>query len=372
MKPILKEIILRFRMGQNAWNHIAYHYRRIRRIWKRAIQKKKDFRKYVYPIIGKHPGKKDVFLVLSPTYKNLGDHAIAKAEMDLLSVWGIPCREVTIDVVQILAKYNDYGVFGQSTVLVTGGGFLGTLWPHMHEMTSKIIEKNPKAKVVILPNTFYFDQTAEGEKLFETSMEVFNLPNVRRVYLREKVSYDKVCGKYSTAKLVPDMVMSMNELRPGIRRRGCLICLRDDKERTLSDFQTAAVYDNVRKLFGDNVATTDMRNETDVLLEDRMEKLEQKFDQFRHAQLVITDRLHGMIFSAITGTACIVMNSRSHKLMGCYEWLKQLDYIRFCDDAEKICQIYAEIPQEEHHYEAKPLSPWFEEMKKELVAIVEE
>ena len=367
MKQILKKLI-----GQNTWNRVASGFHSVRRKLKHAVQKKKDFDKYVYPVIGKHPAKDDVFLVLSPTYRNLGDHAIAKATMDRLAEWGIAAREVTIDTIQMLTKHDDYAVFGQSTVLVTGGGFLGTLWPHMHEMTSRIIEENPKAKLVILPNTLYFDQTPEGEKLFEASLKVFNLPNVKRVYLREKLSWGKVNGKYATAKLVPDMVMSMNESRPGIQRSGCLICLRDDKERTLSDAQTAAVYDSVKQLFGGNVMTADMRDAAGVPLDMRMEKLEQKFDQFRHAELVITDRLHGMVFSAITGTPCIVMNSRSHKLIGCYEWLQHLDYIRFCSGAEDICSIYAQMPHEPQMYDGSSLQPWFEEMKTELTAIVRE
>ena len=51
---------------------------------------------------------------------------------------------------------------------------------------------------------------------------------------------------------------------------------------------------------------------------------------------MITDRLHGMIFAAITQTPCIVLDSLSHKLRGCYEWLKDLDYILFADSVDEI------------------------------------
>ena len=88
VKQTLKKIIMQSQMGENAWKHLSGQYHRIRRNRKHAIQKKDDFNKYVYPVIGKNPGKQDVFLVLSPTYKNLGDHAIAKAEMDLLTECG--------------------------------------------------------------------------------------------------------------------------------------------------------------------------------------------------------------------------------------------------------------------------------------------
>jgi len=372
MKQFLKRIILRFRFGENVWNCLAHHFHKITKKLKYIVRKNRDFSKYVYPVIGRYPGKNDVFLVLSQTYKNLGDHAIAKAEMELFAGWGIICREITIDVIQILAKYNDYSVFGRSTVMVTGGGFIGSLWPHMQEMTAKIVEENPKSKIIILPNTLYFDRTPEDEKLFENSLTVFNQPNVKRFYLREKLSFNMVNSKYSTAKLMPDMVMSMNECRSGFQRSGCLICLRNDKERTLSESQTAVVYDMAKNLFGDNVKITDMRNDTDVSVEERPMKLEEKFNQFRNAELVITDRLHGMIFAAITGTACIVLNSRSHKLAGCYEWLKQLEYIRFCSNAEEIVNIYTSMPHGDHLYDMEHLRPWFEEMKTDLLSIINE
>lgn len=372
MKQLLKKVFLRFRMGKNIWNYLTSRYHKIRRCWKHAIQKKRDFNKYVYPIVGRHPSKKDIFLVLSPTYRNLGDHAIAKAEIEWLADCGISLREISIDVVQVLARHNDYAVFGRSTILITGGGYFGTLWPHMHEMACRIIEDNLKAKVIIMPNTLYFDQTPVGEELFDISLDIFNLPNVKRIYLREKTSYNKIHDKCASAKLMPDVALYLNETRPDCHRKGCLICLRDDKEKTLSEAETVMIHNSAKQLFGSNVMTTDMRNNTDVPIAERAEKLEQKFEQFRQAELVITDRLHGMIFAAITGTPCIVMNSRSHKLIGCYEWIEHLDYIRFCNSAEAICRIYSDIPRREHFYNSDPLKPWFEEMKEEIIALSRE
>lgn len=368
----IRSIINRTTFGKRLWYNTSVYYHKIRKGIKRKIQKNKDFKRYVYPVIGKHPTSNDVFLVLTPTYRNLGDHAIAKAERELLIECGIKYCEVSIDVIKILAKNNDYEVFGCSTILITGGGYLGTLWPHMHEMTSKIIENNPKAKIVILPNTLFFDQTLEGKQLFEKSLLTFNKPNIKRIYFREKMSFEMVRDKYLAVKMMPDVVLSLNESQPGIKRHGCLICLRNDKEKTLSESQTVAVFDSAKQLFKNDVIETDMQNAIDVSLDERMQTLDQKFDQFRHAQLVITDRLHGMIFSAITGTACIVVNSRSHKLLGCYEWIKHLDYIRFCNNTEDICRIYSEIPQEEHYYDLNRLTPWFEELKTELVSIIKE
>lgn len=61
------------------------------------------------------------------------------------------------------------------------------------------------------------------------------------------------------------------------------------------------------------------------------------------AWLVITNRLHGIIFSAITETSCIVVNSLSHKIAGCYEWLQGCSYIRFADDTDSVLKLMCNL-----------------------------
>ena len=62
-----------------------------------------------------------------------------------------------------------------------------------------------------------------------------------------------------------------------------------------------------------------------IPLDRRNDELDDKFDEFRHAKQVITDRFHGMIFAAITESPRIVINSTSPKIKGCYEWIKYLE-----------------------------------------------
>ena len=64
--------------------------------------------------------------------------------------------------------------------------------------------------------------------------------------------------------------------------------------------------------------------------------LEAKFNEFQTSKLVITDRLHGMIFAAITQTPCIVFGSLTHKTTESHAWLKNLGYIQFCEDINSL------------------------------------
>ena len=56
--------------------------------------------------------------------------------------------------------------------------------------------------------------------------------------------------------------------------------------------------------------------------------MKKKLAAFSEVKLVITDRLHGMLFSAITHTPCIAIDNLSRKVSGVYEWIKALPYVK--------------------------------------------
>ena len=68
-------------------------------------------------------------------------------------------------------------------------------------------------------------------------------------------------------------------------------------------------------------------------------------NEFLRCKVVITDRLHGMLFAAITKTPCIVTKSLDYKITGTYEWIKDLNYIKFVEqlDTNLIKQLGMEL-----------------------------
>ena len=57
-----------------------------------------------------------------------------------------------------------------------------------------------------------------------------------------------------------------------------------------------------------------MMSERPVTKENRVEIIMDKFKDFQKSELVITDRLHGMVFCAISGTPCIVFGNYNQKV----------------------------------------------------------
>lgn len=138
-------------------------------------------------------------------------------------------------------------------------------------------------------------------------------------------------------RLVPDIVLSVQSEDDAAfaQRHGVLLCMRNDVEKTVSDSTRWMIERGAANIDPEYVYTdTTIDCKYAPISQERGEQLVlDKWEEFKRARLVITDRLHGMIFSAITGTPCVALNNSNGKVGFEYEWLKELPYISFVDDA---------------------------------------
>lgn len=313
-----------------------------------------------------------VLFVMTPTHGNLGDHAIAKASCSVFKRFQISFIEITTQELVLLKKYKRLNIMNHKFIIVNGGGNLGTLWFPVELLFRAIIKCNPDSRIVCLPNTIFYDNTEQGMKEFEESKKIYNVHQQIRIYARERVSYEVMKTAYRDVVLMPDMVLAMNESRRGIneQRHGCFLCLRNDIEKTLTQEEVRLIYNQTAKIFDSDIVISDMVADHNIPRNKRNIELDSKFDEFRNAKLVITDRLHGMVFAAITGTPCIVINSKSPKVRGCYEWIKQLEYVKFADSVKDIEKIYKEIPDWEFVFDNSSLQEYYEDLGKYLLSMI--
>lgn len=333
-----------------------------KRVWGKLCRMKKIYglRKQVKAYFKENPNT--VFLVQTPEHSNLGDHAIALAETNLLKKAGINYIEITGKQLNEMRWNGILEVMDGFPIIVTGGGNLGTLWYAAEDKLRKLIEKASHSQIFVFPNTIYYEDSDWGTEEFAKSRKIYNRHRHLHLYAREKISYEIMRNAYRDVTLIPDMVLSLNECNRRHERKGCLLCLRSDLERTRTDEQEILIRQQAAMLFGNNVYETDMVVDHSIPIAHREEELQAKFDQFSRAELVITDRLHGMIFCAITGTPCIVVDSKSPKVRGCYEWIRDLDYIRFVGDEGNIPAEYAKIPLGKHVYDNAHLQQYYDEL----------
>lgn len=310
------------------------------------------------------------YWVLTPEHKNLGDHAIAQSEQILFRELGISVIEVTGKELHRRKHLHLLRLMNGRPILVHGGGFLGTIWFDAEVLLRDIIVKNPKSRILLLPNTVYYDNTKRGQQELAHSEEIYNSHPNLSIFLREQVSYDFAKEHYRNVSLVPDMVMLQNRSGTETSRNGCLLCLRQDHEKTRSPEDENRIRQAAAALFGARVFDCDMVTDHMIPPKNRNEELEKQFQLFQSAELVITDRLHGMVFCAITGTPCIVIDSLSPKVRGCYQWLSHLDYIRFCDDTTQIPSLYRALPKGSQLYDNAEILRAYAPLKDAIVKTV--
>ncbi len=314
---------------------------------------------------------KMVFVVYTPVHENLGDHAIAEAQLKLLNDMSVQYTEISESEIYKLKEFGLLKLFNKTKILITGGGNLGTLWIRVEKIFQDIIVAAPKSDILIFPSTIYYESSEFGKSEFEKSKEIYNNHKSLNLFAREKFSYETMKDAYNNVRLVPDMVFYLNKCEKNVVRNGAVLCLRNDLERTIGEKEEKLIYEQIQKIFGDNITRTDMYAEQKVTVENRNRELNKKFEQFKSAKLVVTDRLHCMIFCTITGTPCIVVNSKSPKVKGCYDWVKDLEYIKFADDLSDIAELYNSIPQKEFIYDNSKLMPLYDTLKEDIQKLVQ-
>ena len=327
--------------------------------------------------------------VMTPTHGNLGDHAIAEAISHMLQEMQLDYLEITSNELQLLAQYKRMGLLNGHPILVNGGGNLGTLWPGVEQLFRQIIQNAPRSPIVCLPNTIYYEDTPEGQQELQKSREIYNAHDRLLLCARERISYEYMKKNYKNVLLIPDMALSLNECSKPAKaalsdekdsfrssseagkREGCILCLRSDSERTRTEAETQILQEQAQMMFGMRVKESDMNINRPVPIAQRSKVLAEKYAEFRTAELVITDRLHGMIFAAITGTPCIVIDSKSPKVRGCYEWIRELGYIRFVDTPDQIAQAYEPMKGKNFIYHNESLVPYYQELREKIEAFFE-
>ena len=282
-----------------------------------------------------------------PHHGNLGDNAIALAEEQMVEKYFPKCEVIQLPEKQLIeyAKNIKNSINNDDLILLHGSGNIGDTYMVPEEGRRFIIESFPNNKIIVFPQTAFFDSDEELQK----SKKIYNSHKELTIMAREEKSYNLMKKEFYKCKifLTPDIVMSLKETM-NLERKDILLLFRQDKEQTLNVEEQERIKKIITNKYGE-FKLTDMHlgeDVTDMEGEKRQSALTQKFEEFNKAKLVVTDRLHGMIFAAITETPCVVFGSYTHKIKESFKWLQNLNYIEFCDriqdfenKVDKVCSI---------------------------------
>lgn len=291
-----------------------------------------------------------IILVGTSVYGNLGDQAISQAEMTFLTD-SFP-EHTVIELPNNYYLYQNKlvkeNITTDDVLVINGGGFMGTLWPAGEDMARDVVTSFKNNKVVILPQTIFFSNNETGKLELEKSKAIYqNHPNIT-LFVRDSRSLhfanEHLRGNLlQDIQLVPDIVTYLNRDIQSDRRNTILFCMRTDKEKVDNDTQLAAVEAYLAKNNNLPIVRQDTVVDERIDLYNRDEELDKMLAYFYDAKLVITDRLHGMVLSAITGTPCLALNNVSGKVKGQFEWLEHLGYVKYVEDPSQIDTYLADL-----------------------------
>lgn len=310
---------------------------------------------------------KKIILIGVPRHNNLGDNAIAFAEEKFIKENLSDFKYYEIEEEKVNEQLNaiKQDINNDDIILYHGGGNIGDEYLYVEEERRNIIKEFPNNLIIVLPQTIYFKNKEELEK----SKEIYSKHPNLVLCAREETSYNvmKKEFKNNTVIFVPDTVTYLNETKNEANRNGLLCIFRNDTEIKMTAEEKQIIKMLGKKYFekieyddtavGDPIPTSEKREE----------KLEKMFDKYRRAKLVITDRLHGMIFAAITSTPCIALSNYNHKVKDTAKYLNYLGYIRYIEDIEELEKNIKELLNTKYlPYDNKELK----EKQKQIIKIV--
>lgn len=275
--------------------------------------------------------EKSIFVIPVPEYGNLGDQAIAAAEIAFAKQYYPEYKIVEISdsgvnsYIELFHKHLN----AEDIIFLIGGGNFGTLYPVSEYIRRLIIKKCKKNKIVIFPQSWAYGTSLFDELQVKKSARIYRKHLYLTLLARDQYSFEKMNTyfPFNQIRLAPDVVLSwkcpyVNINRNTKNEKIVLLCMRDDKEKMINNDFIA----KIKNILSDmNVTFIEVNTETykTIMPHKRDSELSSIFSKFSNADYVITDRLHGMIFSCLSGVPCLAFDNTTKKVSGVHKWIKQ-------------------------------------------------
>ncbi|MBN2866563.1 MAG: polysaccharide pyruvyl transferase family protein [Thiotrichales bacterium] len=257
-----------------------------------------------------------------PVHGNVGDLLIMEGTLSFFKKNKIKLKN-TFTVYNVNKK-----LIAKKDVLVFhGGGNLGDLYDLHQKHREDFISKFKQNRIILLPQTIYFESDANYEK----TCKLFSDHKDLHICVRDKLSYELALKMTKNVYLMPDMAhqlypLKKNDLSNTVQRT--LFISRLDKEAPTEainiKFDTKTDWDiflerhqtkvqNQRKLqktlrhYRLNIITSKLT--TSWWLKLSFELIDESIRLFKKHNLVITNRLHGHILACLLDIPNLVLDN---------------------------------------------------------------
>lgn len=270
---------------------------------------------------------KRCILIGTPIHGNLGDSLIAQQCIEFLKnrynyVLEIP--EFFYEIFSEKIKFCE-----NDDIYICGGGWMGDLYED-ELVIEDVIKRWPNNKKIILPQTISFSGTGKFSSIGRLKM-ILEKDKKTIICVREEKSYHICINELALSSnkciLLPDMgllALKNVDLKKNELKRVIFSC-RNDVEKNTNDNDII----NSRNYLIDKgyecIDSSTVISKKVVKLKEREIIIENKIKEYSQASIVITDRLHSMVFALLAGCKCIAIDNSTHKVLGVYQkWLSNI------------------------------------------------
>lgn len=295
--------------------------------------------------IGPFPGR----------HRNVGDHAQTVAVKRFLKKYFSDYHVIRLDrnevkkqkeqIVQLANSFNKNDI-----VFLHSSGDFGSqhydpngCW---HLTRREIASRFSKSKVFNLPTTVMYSQDESAQKLLLEDKKIFSSPNFS-LFCREHVSHGYVKDVFTShTQFLPDFVFYLQRsAKPHAKRNGAIVILRSDSEASFDEQARNELVKSLKTYFT-KVDVSDILNADFPVVKSVEEKyVEHIQDVYEQYELVITDRMHGMILAVTTNTPCLALDSGiPHKINAYKAFLDGA--VTFYSDRDFNAQLFKKVIDE--------------------------
>lgn len=287
--------------------------------------------------------KPHILLVGTPEYGNLGDQIIAVAELKWLRKYysDYEIKEFTHET--LMKDKNCRMLLSQigknDIIFLQGGGNLNDLYLNCEGIRRRVISACPENKIVLFQQSIFFSDTEKGKSVKEKTCSVYNKHKDFTVIARENRSFETAkeifeplrvlkypdMATYLFGKLIPERITDYN---------GIITCLRDDDEKFYSDDEFTKMLTVLEKR--DVLSKADTNIKKHISPENRIREIQRLINKISAHKVMLTDRFHGVIFSILAGTPCVVLRSSDHKITEGVKWFKNVEGVFYAESIDEV------------------------------------
>lgn len=302
-----------------------------------------------------------IFYIGIPAHSNLGDLAqgvcirkwLAKnypnrvvVEIETNAI--VNTRFSVLEHIKKAYKTEDIIVFQSGYTTTDLGG-------HADEMHRAIINILPYAKMLMLPQTIFF----QLEKNRQATAKCYNSTKNMLFLARDRISYNMALEMFPDIPVreFPDIVTTLiGNYIFDYERDGILFCCRNDSEKFYSDSEINDLMEKCKHLCMVHKTDTTKSGKTNDIVKNAEEYINREIDTYAHYKLIITDRYHGTILSLVAGTPVIIIKTTDHKVTTGAEWFKGVydDYVYVVASLDVAFILAGQILNKSLDYRLRP------------------